>query len=125
MSKNVSRLVLFDAVDGTTNPTTIAKPFSIFYQDNAGIVITWTGDLAGTFSIFATNDAFGINQPPDASSWVQLEFGAAITVDPSLQSQGILINLNQLPFTGLYVSYSNASGTGNISATITTKRLGA
>ena len=120
--KNTSNSTLLNSVDGTTNPSTITKPFSTLYQDNAGIVVTWTGSLQGNFHVFVTNDLFGINQPPDPSHWVELDFGAPIVLDPSIQSDGIVINLNQLPFTGLYVSYVNSSGAGNITAQISMKR---
>jgi hypothetical protein len=123
-SKNVSKKLLLDAVDGTTNPSTISNPFSVLYQDNAGIVLSWTGTLQGTFHVFVTNDSFGVGFPPNASTWAELDFGTSIVVDPSIQADGIVINLNQLPFSGLYVSYTNASGTGNITAQIVSKRIG-
>jgi len=124
MSKEVSRKVIFDAVDGTTDPSSILTPTSVKYQDNAGLVINWTGTLAGTFKVFATNDLFGVNNTPTASNWNELDFGASISLDPTIQAAGILVNMTQLPFVGLYFSYTNASGTGNISVTFASKRIG-
>lgn len=126
--KNVSNFFIFSEdgspVDGTTNPSTISNPTQITYQDNAGIQISWTGTLQGVFSVYVTNDKFGINAPPTVIRWTPLDFGSPVNMDTTNKATGIIINLTQLPFTGMYFSYANTSGTGNIVAKFTIKSVG-
>lgn len=75
-------------------------------MDNQGIEVTWTGDIAGTFSVEASNS--GINFYP-------LTFNPVI-VQPAGSPGGFLVNLNQFPFTWVMLIYTNVTGTGNITA---------
>lgn len=86
---------------------------SIAQIDNVGLEVTWTGTPTGTFEVFVSNS--GINF-------------YALTFDPVLgqpagSASGYAVNLNQLPFTYIYLKYTNASGSGTITVYAQSKDL--
>lgn len=81
--------------------------------DNEGIEITWTGTPTGTLQVMASSSG---------KSFYALTFVPALT-QPSGSSGGYLINLNQLPFQYIMLQYTNASGSGVLTAYSQTKAM--
>ena len=96
--------VLAGVMTGTT--TIYTNIIGIRQTDNQGIELTWTGTPTGTIQVMVSNS--GINF-------------YALTFDPSLaqpagSASGYVISLTGIPFQYLFVQYTNASGTGTITA---------
>jgi hypothetical protein len=118
--KNVYNYVILNGVDASISFDTFSSPTTINFLDNAGIQIFWTGNPVGEFKVFVSNDKLQGNELP--TNWSELDFGTSILIDSS--NSDILINMNQLPFSYLAVSYEAASGSGVITANLTTKMVG-
>lgn len=93
--------------------TIYSNIIDVTIKDNLGIELTWTGTPTGTISVMgsASGDAF-----------------YALTFDPVLgqpagSAGGYLINLNQFPWKYIFLQYVNASGSGELTAYLTTKDL--
>lgn len=103
-------------------PATVIK-----YLDNCSyqIVVT-TSDSTGTFAVQGSND-YEVAEPgniiSDPGHWVDLPLSGTPFV--SAASDDILIDLNQLPFSAIRVSYTSATpGTGTCDITLNSKQVG-
>lgn len=94
---------------GTTAITAVAT--NIANLDNIGFQISWTGTPNGTFQVQCSID--GTNFYP-------LTFDPALTA-PAGAAGSFLINLTLLPFPWIRLVYTNASGTGALTAWISGK----
>lgn len=107
-------------VDGDMTGNLVSSVTGASYQDNIGLQIQWTSANAiGYISIQAS-----INYNPVTSSGDFYE----LTFDPVLQqpnsdSDGYLVNLNQLPFNFYRVNYVATSGTGTLNVWVTSKEV--
>lgn len=118
--KNVYNYVIIDNQDGSTSFDTFLKPTNVNYLDNSGIQVLWSGTLLGQLKIYASNDQVqGTNLP---TNWSELDFGSSIVIDNT--NSDIIINMNQLPFSWIALEYISTSGTGSITAKLTTKMVG-
>lgn len=93
----------------TSNITTVQ------YMDNVGIVVNWTGTSpVGTFTVEVSNDNFLTSST--------LDFGSTITISGNSGSH--LIDINQLPYGYIRAKYNFTSGTGTLTAVLSSKQLG-
>lgn len=99
------------AVSGTTVYT--SPTFNAAILDNIGIQIAFAGTMTGTLVVQCSID--NVN-------FIPLTFTPALA-QPSGSNLSYLINLNQLPFPYLQVSYTNASGSGTLTAYLSAKDL--
>lgn len=101
-------------VGGMDNTDTIYSNIQdISNTDNQGLEITWTGDPTGTIEIMCSESG---------ENFYALTFNPALD-QPNGSDGGYLINLNQVPWRYVMVVYTNASGTGSLSAWIGSKDL--
>lgn len=109
---------MFNSVSLASNQTSSAT--FVGYTDNHGIAISWTGTSPiGSLVVEVTNDV--IDQPSITPSWIALDFGSAITISGA--SGNHLINVNQGPYHALRMRYVFTSGTGNLTAKLTSKQV--
>jgi hypothetical protein len=76
--------------------------------DNQGIEINWTGTPTGTITVMASNSGI-------AGNFYAITFNPVLA-QPSGSAGGFLVSLTAFPFRYLYLTYTNASGTGAITA---------
>lgn len=81
--------------------------------DNCGLELTWTGTPTGDIQILASSSG---------TSFYPISFSPSLT-QPAGSAGGYLINLNQFPWQYIMVQYTNASGSGSLSAYLTAKGL--
>lgn len=99
------------AVSGTT---TYNSPISTLTQmHNIGLDITFTGTMTGTLTVNCCND--GVN-------FKALTFNPILS-QPAGSGLSYLVDLNQVPFQYLQVTYVNASGSGTLNCILTSKDL--
>lgn len=107
-----------------TNPTLIRYLDNCSYQIN----IT-TSDSTGTFAVEASNDYY-VNEGNDAlvtnpGTWVALPLGGGTPFSGGA-NDSILIDLNQLPFNAIRISYTPiVAGTGVADIYVVDKSIGA
>jgi|SRR5665213_1229874 len=75
-------------------------------MDNQGLEVTWTGTPTGTFQVVVSNSGI---------SFYALTFTPALS-QPAGSAGGYAVNLNQLPFKYMMLKYTNASGSGSLTA---------
>lgn len=81
-------------------------------MDNIGLELNWTGTPTGTISVLVSNS--GVNFYALSSPTIS---------QPSGSASGTTVQLNQLPFKYMMLSYTNASGSGTLTAFIQLKDL--
>lgn len=98
--------------DGAMVGTSVieSEHVNIVNLDNISLQLDWTGNAAGVFDILVSNDdvnyhSLNISGLPAASG----------------VTAGFIVNLNQIPQPYIKVTYTNASGTGTLNATIFAK----
>lgn len=97
------------SVSSTTSSST-----SVQNTDNIGIILSWTGTSpVGTVTISGSNDN---------STFVDLDFGSTISISGNTGSD--LLNINQFPCAYIRIKYTKGSGTGTLTASMTTKQIG-
>lgn len=103
----------FPVVSGVMTGTTVitSNPTNIENHDNVGLQIAWTGTPVGLLEVLCSIDG---------KTYFALTFDPELT-QPAGAAGGYLINLNQLPFTWLKIQYTNASGSGALTAFISGK----
>ena len=103
----------FNAVPVSGTNTYNSPSTDINQLDNAGLDVRFVGTMAGTFSVQCSND----NQ-----TFTALTFNPGLT-QPSGSNLNFLIDLNQVPFRYIRVSYTNTSGSGTLTCLMTVKDL--
>jgi hypothetical protein len=84
------------------------------YLDNVGIILSWTGTSpVGTLAIQASTDN---------TTWVALDFGSTISISGNTGTH--ILNINQVPFSYLRAVYTKTSGTGTLTALLSSKQVG-
>lgn len=105
-----------------TSPPTLIK-----YLDNCSYQINIsTSNSTGTFSVQGSND-FAMNEPSNTvtnpGNWAAIPLSAVISA--AAANDTALIDLNQLPFTAVRVSYApTIAGTGVIDLYLQMKQVG-
>ena len=108
---------------GASSFDTKSTPTNIDYLDNAGIIFTYTGDLVGTLTVFVSNDKAEENPTRLPINWSTLDFGTAITgIDGT--GTAVTLNFTFLPYSWIAIGYTATSGTGVITAKLTSKMVG-
>lgn len=107
----------FKLLDGQSLSASFSSaPVTIQYLDNIGITLACTGVTTNT-------GAFRVECSIDGIKWIDL----AITPSMSLSNanEDLIINLNQVPFSQLRVSFTPAGGSpnGSVDGFITGKML--
>jgi hypothetical protein len=107
----------------------ISAVTNIKYKDSVAIQLKWTGTPTGTFTVDGSLDYNpGLPQsgaPPGGANngtWTSLVLSPAPVASGA--AGNILLNLNQLAFPWIRVTYTNASGTGTLTGYISAKSLG-
>lgn len=86
--------------------TIYSQIIDISRMDNQGLELTWTGTPTGTFQVMVSNS--GVN-------FYALTFNPVLA-QPGGSAGGYVIDMNQLPFKYMMLQYTNASGSGVITA---------
>lgn len=99
---------LTGSATGTMSGTNVVYSNIVGMQqwDNVGLEIAWTGSPTGTILILGSNS--GVNFP-------SLTFNPTLS-QPAGSAGSFLIDLTGYPFRYLMIQYTNATGTGAISA---------
>lgn len=105
-----------------------SNPTSITYGDNCAYQINiTTTDSIGTFSVQASLDYEKdpvSNTVINPGNWVDLSLSGG-TPFANAANDKIIINLNQLPFSAIRLSYTSTTpGTGHCDSYVMTKQLG-
>lgn len=109
----VRSFAMLDAADASTDQT--SPIVDVINQDQASIRVSWTGSPVGELFVQVRNG--------DLQPWYDLDMGAPIAIDGTETNHQLVFN--QMPFTGLRVFYDRTSGTGTITAVISSKVIGA
>lgn len=110
---------MFDNVSIAANQT--SRSTVVEQLDKAGIVLEWTGSSpVGTVSV---EGRLGNDQTATNTDWHALDFGSTISISGSSGSHTLV--LEELPWTELRIKYTATSGTGNLTATLLSKDIGA
>lgn len=106
----------FPMIDGTINSTTTSPSSKVDQLDKASIDLKWSAStLVATATVEAKNG--------DQADWRALDFGSAITVSGASGAHEIL--LVEMPFTDLRLVLTVSAGSGDLSAVLTSKSVGA
>jgi hypothetical protein len=108
------------AGDFTSPVTDVRNLDNCSYQ-----IVVVTSDDAGTFSVEASNDYERAitGDVTDPGTWAALPLGGIPTIASAADI--ILINLNQLPFKAIRVTYtSTTAGTGTCDIKLVAKQIG-
>lgn len=130
MLKNIAQPFAILSSVSISAPITVSSSVSaIKYLDSLSVQFNWAGNWTGNFSIDGSLDfAYGTPQTgpgaTNAGNWTSLTLSPSNTTIGSGSVQPILVNLNQLAFPYMRVTFTNSSGTGAISAFIMGKSLG-
>lgn len=113
---------IIDAVSMGASFTT--DPVNIQFLDNVSIQLAWaSADAVGTFEIECSNDCkVDGNGAYVSGTFYALTFSPSLA-QPSSDSQGYLIEINQSPHAWLRIKYTRSSGTGTANATIAAKAV--
>lgn len=108
-------LHLMQAVTVSGTSTVSSAVFNASNLDNVGLDITFSGTMNGTLTVNCS--CSGV-----AGTFKSLTFQPALT-QPIGINLAYLINLNQLPFPYIQISYTNASGSGTLDVYLGAKDL--
>jgi len=116
--KNVVKTYkMLESEDVSVNIT--SSTTNVINLDKASIVLEWSGTApVGTVTIEATND-----DPDKSPLWRELDFGSTISISGNTGNHDLIFN--ELPFRAMRIQYVAGSGTGTLTATLTSKTVGA
>lgn len=101
--------------DGDISTNLVSEVTNVTNLDNVGYLVEWSGTSpSGTISVEVQSGPSG---------WCPLDFGSPISV--SGNSGSIVLNINQIPFENIRVSYAATSGSGLLNVTLSSKVVGA
>jgi len=112
-------LIQNGVMSGTS--TINSTPQYVFNQDNLGLEVSWTGTPTGTITVLGSIS----QQFQDAgatATFYSFTFGPALP-QPAGSGGSFLVNLNQVPFPYIKVSYTNVSGSGTLNVFLSGKDL--
>ncbi len=99
------------AVSGTTTYNSAITDLN--QQHNVGLDVRFAGTMTGTLTVNCSNDGV---------VFTALTFNPPLS-QPTGSSLNFLVDLNNVPFRYLQVSYTNASGSGTLISYLTSKDL--
>ena len=120
--KDILKYQIVPTQSGATSFDTKSNPTCIDYQDNVSLQVYWTGSLVGVLKVFVSNDNINPKLGQTVTNWSELDFGSTLTIDGT--HTDMLININQNPFSFIAIGYVATSGTGNITAQLTSRMIG-
>lgn len=121
--KDTNNYAPFTNQDLSTGFDTIAKPTSVNFHDNIGILVNWTGVPVGVLQVYVSNvNSAGGQKPNNISQYELLDFGSPINIDSTNTNH--LISIHQIPFAWIAFKYIATSGSGMGSAIMVTKQVG-
>ncbi len=106
-------LKIMNAVAVSSTTVYHSTVFNAAFLDNIGLQVKFIGSMVGTLIVEGSTD----NSEFDA-----LTFNPVLT-QPSGSNLSYLINLNQVPFPYVRVTYTNASASGTLTVTLSAKDL--
>lgn len=110
----VKSFKMLDSADISGNQTSTTT--NVLQSDIASIALEWTGTSpVGTLTVEARNG--------EKANFLELDFGSTISISGNTGDH--IINLLEMPFTDIRLQYTAGSGTGNMTATLTMKSIGA
>jgi hypothetical protein len=98
------------------NVTSLAT--NIFFKDNIGIQLVWTGTLAGTFAVNVSND---YNKDTGVGTWTPITLSAVPTASGT--PSNAFINIQEIAAPYLQVVFNYTSGSGTLVGTISGKAI--
>jgi hypothetical protein len=110
---NLSWPVTPGPVSVSSTNTYTSETFNCADFDNIGLQVEFVGTMTGTLVV---------NCSIDNANWTSLTFNPALS-QPAGSSLTYLIDLNQLPFPYLQLSYTNSSGSGTLAVFVSGKDL--
>jgi hypothetical protein len=113
-------LIQNGAMVGTSTITSAAQ--NIDNLDNVGLEVTWSGTPTGMLTVLGSISAGLFGVPDDLVNYYAFTFDPALP-QPLGAPGGYLIDLNQVPFTSLEVSYTNTGGDGILNVFLFKKDL--
>ena len=120
--KDILKYQIVPTQSGATSFDTKSNPTCIDYQDNVSLQVYWTGSLVGVLKVFVSNDNINPKLGQTVTNWSELDFGSTLAVDGT--HTDMLININQNSFSFIAIGYVATSGTGNITAQLTSRMIG-
>ncbi len=108
-----NRFTQFNAQAVSSTTTYNSAISNISQQHNIGLHIRFIGTMAGTLTVNCSND--GVN-------FEALTFQPVLS-QPAGSNTSYLVDLNQVPFEYLRITYVNASGSGTLTSILTSKDL--
>jgi hypothetical protein len=136
MQKDVSQPFHNFVAGAMASTNTIYSTISnILHKDSVAIQLNWTGTPVGSFYVQVSNDykpALAQSEgcgAPNNGNWIQVPLtnpltGSTALTKPTTDGNPMGINLNQLGWAWIQVVYTNSSGSGTLTGTITAKSLG-
>lgn len=91
---------------------------NIFFKDNIGIQLVWTGTLAGTFAVQISAD---YSADTKTGNWTSITLNPVPTAAGSADNAYVDITQISAPFIRVVFTYS--SGSGNLTGTIVGKGI--
>lgn len=105
---------IFDEV--SIAATQISASTNVINLDNASVHVKWTGSSpVGVLTVQARNG--------ENDAWYDLDMGGTISISGNSGDHQLVFN--SLPFTDLRLIYTRTSGSGNLTAALTMKTVGA
>lgn len=119
MSMNlIAPLTIANGVSMAANFT--SDPVHVMFSDNIGIQLVWTGTPTGTFGIQVSNTATLLpNGSITGGTWSTYTLSSAPA--PSGSASNDTININQLPYAFIRLTYAKSGGSGACTAVLTAK----
>lgn len=110
----VKQFKMFDEADISTDQTSTTT--NVINLDQASIHLSWTGTSPdGEIFVDVRNG--------EDDSWYALSFSTQILISGNSGDHQILFT--EMPFTDIRLRYVSTSGTGNLTASLTMKTVGA
>lgn len=110
---------MLDDADISTNQTSDVS--NVTNLDRASISVAWSGTSPVGELFVEAKKQKATSQTADLD-WKALDFGSSISITGNSGDHEII--LNSLDFTHLRVRYASTSGTGTLTAVITSKQVG-
>jgi hypothetical protein len=105
-------------VDGDMSGNLTSALVDVTYTDNVGIQLNFTGTPTGVFAVEGSVD---YDDHLQTGNWSELTFS---TTPSAVGAADVhLLNLNQLPYKKIRVTYTESSGSGTLNIYVMSKGL--
>lgn len=116
------------SISGTTQ--VVSSTTTISYKDSVAVQFVWSGNLQGVATIDGSlNYSSGLPQSgaqANQGDWTSLAFTPGVTTINVGSSTlfPVLVNMNQLAFPYMRITFTNSTGSGLLTAYVMAKSLG-